>query len=55
MKEELDKAVMEHRGVTVEQKNVYTYKGYKYENLKDALNYAKIESGEVRKPAMPRT
>jgi hypothetical protein len=36
---------MKRFGITVEQKSVYTYKSYKYERLKDAVNYAKIEVG----------
>jgi hypothetical protein len=31
---------MNRFGITVEQKSVHTYKGYKYEHLKDALNCA---------------
>lgn len=31
-------------GITVEQKPVYVYEGNKYENLKDALNYAKLDT-----------
>ena len=30
-------------GIEVKQKSVYTYNGYEYDRLSDALNYAKIE------------
>ena len=39
---EEEKELMKRYGITVEQKSVYTYKGNKYEHLKDALNYAKV-------------
>jgi len=41
---EEEKELMESYGITVEQKSVYFYKGHTYENLKDALNYAKIDA-----------
>lgn len=41
---EEEKELMERYGIAVEQKSVYFYKGYKYEHLKDALNYAKIDT-----------
>jgi hypothetical protein len=37
---EEEKELMNRFGITVEQKSVHTYKGYKYEHLKDALNCA---------------
>ena len=39
---EEEKELMKRYGITVEPKSVYSYKGYKYEHLKDALNYAKV-------------
>jgi hypothetical protein len=45
MTEEEKELLMKRFGITVEQKSVYTYKSYKYERLKDAVNYAKIEVG----------
>ena len=35
--------LMKEYGITVHQKSIFTYGDYKYENLKDAVNYAKIE------------
>ncbi|MGR8949713.1 MAG: hypothetical protein ACU84Q_16850 [Gammaproteobacteria bacterium] len=35
--------LMKEYGITEHQKSVFTYGDYKYENLKDAVNYAKIE------------
>lgn len=52
---EEEKALMKRFGITVEQKSVYTYKGYKYEHLKDALNYAKIDAGATHKSTVSRT
>ena len=37
--------LLEYYGINVEQKFVYFYKGYKYDNLRDALNYAKMDTG----------
>ncbi len=37
---EEEKALMKRFGITVEQKSVYT--GYKYDQLKDTVNYARI-------------
>ena len=34
---------MKRFGITVEQKSVYTYGSYKYDRLKDAVNFARIE------------
>lgn len=41
---EEEKELMKHYGITLEQRSVYIYKGYKYAHLKDAVNYAKIEA-----------
>ena len=45
---------MKRYGITVEQKSVYTFKGYKYEHLKDALNYAKLDALAAHKPSVSR-
>ena len=50
---EEEKELMQRFGITVEQKSVYTYKGHKYERLKDALNYAKIDAGTPHKSGVP--
>ena len=36
-----DKLIKKY-GIVCKQKTVYSYKGYNYDNLKDAINYAKI-------------
>jgi len=51
---EEEKELMKRYGITVETKNVYSYKGYKYEYLKDALNYAKVDAGAAHKPTVSR-
>ena len=51
---EEEKELMKRYGITVEPKSVYSYKGYKYEHLKDALNYAKVDPGAAHKPSVSR-
>lgn len=36
------KTLMARYGITAAQKTVYHYKGFKYENLMDALDYAEL-------------
>jgi len=43
MSEEEEK-YMEKFGITSEKKSVYYYNGNKYDDLKSAINYAKIDS-----------
>ena len=31
-------------GITVERKNIYTYKGHKYERFNDVLKYATLDA-----------
>jgi len=38
-------ALMEHHGITATQQAVYHYKGFRYGNLMDALNYAELVTG----------
>ena len=40
---EEDNKLMDQYGITSKQKIVFLYKGHKYGNLKDALNFAKID------------
>jgi hypothetical protein len=47
MREE-DKAVMEKYGITYEPRTVFFCKGYKYERLVDAVNYAKLASADTK-------
>ena len=37
-----DKLIKKY-GIVCKQKIVYSYKGYNYDNLKDAVNFAKID------------
>ncbi len=37
-----DKLIKKY-GILSKQKIVYSYKGYSYDNLKDAVNFAKID------------
>ena len=41
---EENEKLMRLYGIAVEQKTVYLYEGHKYEHLKDALNYAKLDT-----------
>ena len=41
---EEDNKLMEQYDITSQQKTVYLYKGYKYDRLKDAINFAKIDA-----------
>jgi hypothetical protein len=49
---EEDQKLMEMYEITFEKKTVYYffYKGYKYEKLSDALNYAKIDKSRNKCP-----
>jgi hypothetical protein len=49
-----EEKLMEQYGITCERKTMYWYKGYKYEKLTDALNYAKIDTERERKSARSR-
>ena len=40
---EEDKKLMDQYGITSQQKTVYLYKDHKYDNLKDAISFAKID------------
>lgn len=42
MTDEETRELMARYGVTATQKTLYHYQGCKYENLKDALNYAQV-------------
>lgn len=42
MTEAEEKSLMEHHGITAMQQAVYHYKGFRYGNLMDALNYAEL-------------
>ena len=41
---EQEKALMTQYDITCEPKMIYSYKGNRYENFKDALNYAQIDT-----------
>jgi hypothetical protein len=40
---EEEKKLMKQYAITSEEKTVYQYKGFKYDNFNDALVFAKIE------------
>jgi hypothetical protein len=44
MTKEEEKQQMDLYGITTEQKTVFHYRGYRYDHLTDALNYARIDS-----------
>lgn len=48
---EEEKELMERYGITVKKKSVYSYKGYEYDRLDAALNYAKIDTGPPHESA----
>ena len=41
---ETEKRMVELYGIRPEHKTVYFYNGHKYDKLKDAINYAKLEA-----------
>ena len=40
---------MEAHGITCATRKVYFYKEFKYDRLEDAVRYAEIDAGRVRK------
>ena len=50
---EQDNTLMAEYGITSTVKTVYSYKGYRYDRLSDAISYARTETrrrGETAKP-----
>lgn len=43
-----DKTLMAKYDITSEPKLIYSYKQHRYENLKDAINFAKIDAEGVQ-------
>jgi hypothetical protein len=43
-----DKQTMEAHGITCAPRNVYVYKGFKYDRLDDAVRYAEIEARRLQ-------
>ena len=41
-------AVMKKYGIQVEESHTYLYKGYRYRNLSDAVNYAILQEGKTK-------
>jgi hypothetical protein len=41
---EEERELMKRYGITAEQKMVYTFKGYRYDQLKNAVKYAESEA-----------
>ena len=48
-----DKELMKRYDITAEQKSVYHYKSYRYEQLRDAVNYATTDVKRQRAPSEP--
>ena len=46
-----DQALLEKYGITTELKTVYLYRGYRYDHLKDAINYARIDADKEKASA----
>ncbi len=44
-----DKETMRAYAITCAHRNVYFYKGFKYDRLDDAVRYAEIDARPVRK------
>ena len=38
-------------GITIEHKTIYHYNGYRYDNLRDALRYAEIDTNRNNESA----
>jgi hypothetical protein len=45
---EEDKKLMAQYDITSESKLIYSYKENRYENLKDAVNFAKLEAEDAK-------
>ncbi len=45
---EKDRLTMEAHGITCVPKNVYSYKGFKYDRLIDAVSYAETDRTRAR-------
>lgn len=41
-----ENALMEQYGIVREKRYIYRYKTYEYSSFQDALNYAKLDSGD---------
>ena len=41
---EADKALMAQYGITAEEITIYSYKEHRYDKLKDAINFARLDS-----------
>ncbi len=52
---EKEKRLMERYGIKCAQDAVYLYKGFRHENLKDALRYAEIDTQRDGKDALRGT
>ena len=39
-----EKGLIEKFGISLEHKTIYLYKGHSYDNIKDAINYARIDA-----------
>lgn len=44
-----DEALMDSLGISSSEKTYYYYKNFRYENLKDAVNYVELEQTRIAK------
>jgi hypothetical protein len=49
---EQDETLMAKFDITCEPKMIYSYKAHRYENFKDALNYAQIDTTRVQEDCL---
>jgi hypothetical protein len=52
---EQDETLMAEYGITSTVKTVYSYKGYRYDRLSDALSYARTDTGSRGEAVKPET
>ena len=52
---EQDKTLMAEYGITSTVKTVYSYKGYRYESLSDAISYARTDTRRSGEPVAQET
>ena len=50
---EQEEILMAKYGITCESKMIYRYKEHRYESLKDALNYAMLDTKLIQESNLP--
>ena len=46
-----NQGLLDRYGITLEQKTFYLYKKHRYDSLKDAVNYAKLDEQRAKPSA----